>query len=420
MQAAKKIFIIAPFWGNEKHVGHKRIERFIRWSSVIGLKVIIVKAGSRDQETAQEWGHEIMLKDPTMKLGFNFTGGAKQETGDSFLRSLLRKVFILFLLPDVLALWSNKVADHPLVQKHADNVDVVLSSSPPESAHIGSYKLANEKKSKLVIDMRDGWLDESLSRLMDKIPFRKNNEAKLEKKILKRADSIFVTSAKWKQLLNSRLEFTKDKTSVLPNGYPINFAPIEASRKIDSEIVLLHTGRFSGSRKTQKIDILLDVLLNYSKTDIGKFKVLLLGDLEKEELGIINKYKSKFLESDWVIDSNKAVPRNQMFELLRDANGLLLLSTAYAAVPSKLFEYIIARKPILAVALKDSALWEIGREIPQLFLIDYNGSPDNKISLMEFFSACKSGRFKSNVPEEFSDEYLSKIFYKSLGLNGYS
>jgi len=416
MDLRKKIMIIAPFWGNEKHVGHKRIERFIRWTSGKGFKVIIVNAGYKDLEIKKDWGLEITIKDPTIKLGFNFTGGSSNETRYYYLKSLLRKVLIFYVLPDVLALWSKKVVGHPLIQKQAGNVEIILSSSPPESAHIAAYNLAKGNNAKLVIDMRDGWLDDSLSKLLNKIPFRKKCEASLENKILKRADYIFVTSIMWKQLLNSRLTFTKNKTIVLTNGYPINFIPMERTDSINNEIILFHTGRFAGSRKSQKISILLDVLLNYSKTDMNKFNLVLLGDLEPEELKIISQYRSKFLEYGWEISCNKAVPRKQMFKMLQEANGLLLLSTSYAAVPSKLYEYIITKKPTLAIALNESAVWGIGKKVPQIFLIDYKNYVGSDIPLMEYFQACKTGQFESDVPQEFSDDYLAKTFLKALGI----
>lgn len=412
---SKKILIIAPYWGNDTHVGCKRIKRFIRWFRSGNIEVIVIKAGIKESEEKKEWGYEITIKDPALKLGFNYAGEQYYSNSFSVLKSLLRKILIVILIPDAQSIWANRILSNFLVKKHYPNISHILSSNPPESAHIASYKIARKLNKKLIIDMRDGWLDEPLSKAINKVPFRKTRERKLESKILKRADFIFVTSNDWKRLLNSRLIFTKDKTFVLTNGYPLKFDIIKVNKEKRDKILLFHTGKFTGSSSSRKINILLDILLgsllNYQITGT----IVLLGDLEPEELNLITGYRKKFFNFGWDIEFSKSISQKEMYEKLLSSDGLLLLSTSQAAVPSKFFEYILTKKPIFALTPKNSAVWEIGNKLPQVFLMDYRDKNANDSSVTGFFDACKTGNVDSVIPEEFTDEYLSQIFFDSLG-----
>ena len=263
--------------------------------------------------------------------------------------------------------------------------------------------------------MRDGWLDEPLSKVINKVPFRRFIETKLESKILKRADFIFVTSSKWKSLLNSRLDFTMGKTFVLTNGYPQNLDFIVPNKDKRDKILLFHTGKFTGSSNTRKINILLDIILK----DISEYEtrgsMILLGNLEPEELDLITKYKKNFNDNGWDIQFSNSISQSEMYEKLLSSDGLLLLSTSQAAIPSKLFEYILTKKPILAITPKNSATWEICEKLPQVFLSDYRNKSENDKSIIEFLEVCKTGNVASVVPEEYTDRYLSKMFLKALG-----
>lgn len=413
MNPAKKIIIIAPFWGNEKHVGHKRIERFIRWCGAANFRVVVVNAGDMDSETATEWGTVVTVKDPMLKYGFTLASGLGQGRESGFIKSFLRKFFIVILNPDVLVAWSTRIAGHSLVKKHTSDVTHVISSSPPESAHVAAYEIARQTGAKLIIDMRDGWLDETLSKAVDIVPLRKNREKKLERKILSAADHIFVTSDEWKGLLNKRLEFTSGKTTILTNAYPENINwEVKKTGEAGDGILLFHTGRFTGSSKSRKIDILLEILLNSLRDNNIKGKLILLGDLQRSELDTVEEYRDKFRDARWEVKTGKPVPRREMLGKIMGADGLVLLSTSHAAIPGKLFEYIPAGKPLLALTPKYSAVWNLGTKIPQLFLADYSEREETAKSVSEFLASCNSGVVKTELPEEFTEKYLSGVFLR--------
>ena len=108
------------------------------------------------------------------------------------------------------------------------------------------------------------------------------------------------------------------------------------------------------------------------------------------------------------------IERSEMFKQIENANGLLLLSTGIAPIPSKIFEYIKSAKPILAVTIKDSSVWQLGDKLPQMFLYDYSAKELDYLPIKKFLSVCKTGNYDYKIPEEFSEEYLSKIFLNTV------
>jgi hypothetical protein len=145
-----------------------------------------------------------------------------------------------------------------------------------------------------------------------------------------------------------------------------------------------------------------------------KVNIELLSDLnfnDKKEIQYWHQEYSK-VGSDILI--SEQLEKNRMYEILSNSTGLLLLSFGEGSIPIKLYDYIKSKKPILAVTLETSAVWQIGYNIPQMFLYDYSDDRKDYSVIIDFLEACKSGNYEINVPEEYSDEYLSKIFLETL------
>jgi hypothetical protein len=266
--------------------------------------------------------------------------------------------------------------------------------------------------------MRDGWLDEPLRSNLRNSRVRNYIEGKLEKKILTHSKLIFVTSCKWKDLLIKRFPTFECKITILTNAYP----EFEFTKKSNPEsrpkdsLEFLHAGRFTGSSYLRKADILLTPLFN---AIIGfknplKINILLIGKLKRKDQGTLMKWIQQFqkIHSDIII--NEHMTRMKLLNLFENVDGLLLLSTSYAAIPSKTFEYIKTQKPILAVTLRGSAVWEIAQEIPQMFLYDYTNNNEGNDVIDKFLSACWTGKFEINVPNQYSEDHLSKIFMRAI------
>lgn len=406
----KKAVIFVPFWGQSGHVGNNRVDRFVRWLAEAGYQIIIIRAGSQEAERIESWGQEITVVD---RLGLHPEPTASQAKAVSRRKpNRLRRALAYWVFnPDPVVVWANAAARHSKVLQAVEGAAFILSSSSPESAHLGAWKLSRHLGIPHIVDMRDGWLDEPLKPLLRKSPLRRWQEGRMEARVLRDAAAIQVTSDVWQELLHQRLPEPSQKVGVLTNGYPQHMLkPSEASSTEEKEgLLLIHAGRFLGSRLTQSPDLLLQPLLDAVKQQSCCGTIQLFGPLSTEELAIIDCFSASFADKGWAIDCPGNLPRSELLQRLPLADGLLLLSASYAAIPSKLFEYIPTRNPIFVVTEKNSATWRVCEELPQAYLAE-TGKPEDAAVALDFIAAAKLEAPVSDVPQRYSETYLSKEF----------
>jgi glycosyltransferase involved in cell wall biosynthesis len=412
--ASQKALIVAPFWGISGHVGNYRVDRFVRWLGESGVRVVIVRAGGSDRECERSWGVEVTVRDP-IGLYRDPAPGSKSAPPPRKPNSFRRSTANFIFNPDPTIVWASRAVKNPLVMKHGEGARWVISSGPPESGHVCAARLAKRIGAGLVVDMRDGWLDEPLKSLLERSRIRRWREGRLESAILRQAERIFVTSDVWKELLEKRLPFTRDKTVILYNGYPnLELSPAPAVKSSDERMTLLHAGRFMHSSLERNPKYLLEPLLKGLGQVERKGKVVLLGQLSRDDMAEVRSWRVRYAEYGWSIEITEPVPREAMMRKLMEADGLLLLSTSNAAVPSKLFEYLAVGKPILAFTPRGSAVWRIGESIQHVSLVDYREDEDAGGAQKTFLDSCLNGVISVSLPDLFHESTLSEIFIANL------
>ena len=253
MSNRPRAVLVAPYWGQPGHVGVYRAERMARWLAQRGMEVVVVRAGGCDATVSEPWGSIITVRDP---LGLypdasDRSAAAASPRQPSRLR---RAAAMLLFVPDPTIVWARRAARDRRVLAAARGAAVVLGSSPPESAHVASSRIAAAGGAALIVDLRDGWLDEPLRREL-RHRWRRALEGRIERRIVAQAREIFVTSETWARLLAARYPVAAGRITVLTNGYP----PADYPRRSPAPaaggprpMVLLHAGRFSGSSATRR------------------------------------------------------------------------------------------------------------------------------------------------------------------------
>jgi hypothetical protein len=414
-QETKKAILFASFWRMNGHVGNNRVDRFVRWLAEDGYTVVLIRAGSCDGERQESWGQEITVRD-RMGLHNDPVPGCSDADPARKPNKYRRALAYWLFNPDPTVVWARAAAKHPAVLRAMNGAAFILSSSPPESAHVGAWMLSRRTGVPHIVDMRDGWLDEPLKPLLRSSALRRWLEGRMEARILRDAKAIQVTSDVWQELLCKRLPEVSSKVQVLTNGYPQHAPePLPKQNKgPDEELMLIHAGRFTGSRLTQLPQHLLTPLLANLSIKQAKGVIRLIGSLSADELVLIEPFKRSFQLIGWRIECAGAMPRYELLKLLPKADGLLLLSASYAALPSKLFEYIPTGKPIFAVTEKDSATWQVGTMLSQVRLIDMKNHSKNQHAESDshFYENTKFDK-----PDDFSEKVLSVRFKKNICIN---
>jgi hypothetical protein len=408
------VVLVAPFWNRPGHVGVYRVDRFLRWLGAEGVSVVLVRAASQEWVTPRPWGMEIAVRDP---FGLYPDRAPDHITPHTRKTNPIRRAAALALFnPDPTVVWARRMARHPAVLAHASGADLVLASSPPESVHVGAARLADRLGAGFIADLRDGWLDEP-NRAVVAWGWRRRLEARLEARILHRAGAILVTSHRWKELLVERLPEVGRKTVVVTNAYPLTAIPEPPSSSVSGEVTLLHAGRFSGSRRTRHVGAMLEPLCHVRPGGTGG-RIRLLGALERDDHSELESWVPRLAATGWTVQAEQPVARPEMLRALAAADGLLLLAESEAVIPSKLFEYLTAKRPVLAVTPRAGAVWALGSSLPQMFLLEPGAAAEAVPTVSAFLEACRSRDRKYVLPEDFGEPALAARFRRALALAG--
>jgi glycosyltransferase involved in cell wall biosynthesis len=258
------------------------------------------------------------------------------------------------LVPEPLVLaWVPFALPSALRLHRARRFDAVITTSPPESAHLIGRSLAR-RGAAWVADVRDAWTFEPLRPPFPTTVQRRLDE-RLERGLLGAADVVTCVSRPAADDLRSRVGADVE---LVPNGWDPELAPPAAAggtggdgapRLLDpNRVSLVYTGRFGSYGRDPRplIAALRELAASEPKSAAG-LELVLAGPFTEEEL--------KILRTDVTparIVPVGSLPRPDALALQRAADALLLLaSPARSQLANlKLFEYLAAGRPVLALA----------------------------------------------------------------------
>jgi len=405
----KKAVLFVPFWRQSAHVGNNRVDRFRRWLIEEGYELVIVLAGTREAVRYESWGQEITVVD---RLGLHPESDpdeVKQLSNrkpNRFRRALANWLFN----PDPAIVWSKAAARHPKVNDAMQGAKFILSSSPPESAHVGAWLLSRKFSVPHIMDMRDGWLDEPLKPLLNSSALRRWLESRLESRIANHAMAIQVTSDIWKELFDVRYPHLANKTHILTNSYLPNMPNPNSLilKAADEERVLIHAGRFMGSHMKREPELLMEPLLKNLTNTHYKGVIRFYGDLSEQEVVRLEDYQPRFNSINWRVEFHGSLPRAKMLDVMQNSDGLLLLSASHAALPSKMFEYLATGLPIGYVAEVGCATEKLLKKIKSS--INLESESLSGILEPDTFHGCIA-------PVEYSEPVLKRKFKEIYASN---
>jgi len=405
--------ILAPHFGHPGHLGGLRTGRFQKWATRAGYPLIVVRAGSRDEEKKHDWGRVITIRDP---FGFyrdpedqsSETRGeyrlpAKPRSANRF-RQIL--AYLLFI-PDPMLQWGRRVMSSSALRSLDFPPRWLLASSPPESSLVIASRLAQRWKAELLLDFRDGWIDETMIPLLNASKIQRFRHRRLEKKVLSAAEAIMLSSDVWKHMLGLRYPELVSRMVVLTNACPPDFPSPKPVKGRQKRFDLLYAGKIHTSRPERSCEQIFKPLLKHLDGDgVLSFR----GNLSRAEILQVKAYAPQMAERGWGVEVHPPLPRRKLWDEIAAADGLVLLSASRASIPAKLFDYLPSLRPILALVPGDSAVASLKNQIPQLFL----ASPGSEAEgIVAFLKACREGH-KASVPEEMEEEYLRRVFLDVL------
>jgi len=223
------------------------------------------------------------------------------------------------------------------------NIHAIISTSPPETSHIIAKKLKDEFKIPWVADFRDLWTQNYYYLYS---PLRKSIERRLELNTLSTAEALVTVSQPAADDLRS-LHRQKPVHSI-PNG----FDPAEVNTtpgNLTDKFTITYTGNlYPGKQSPEPLFAALRDLITEGSMDASDIEVRFYGP----EAGWIYKQAERY-ELTGTVRQFGVVPREITLNKQRESQLLLLLkwndTRQRGFYTAKIFEYLAARRPVLAV-----------------------------------------------------------------------
>jgi len=213
-------------------------------------------------------------------------------------------------------------------------IDIVISSACPFIEMLFGYELKKQLKCRWVCDFRD-------------LPFMidANDDTHLAKailfKVLNHADTITVVTKGLKRYLQSLFPHLESKISVLTNGFSLSD---QRNKTViaDNKLHVVYTGSlYAGSR----FDLLFRAVKEIQKEHPFQFFLDFVGGRGSVMAETARQYG---LEES--VRDNGFLPREKALEFQNSADCLLLLASEnLSALPAKMFEYILCKKPVVCL-----------------------------------------------------------------------
>jgi len=324
---------------------------------------------------------KLLSKKKTQTISSGIISDKKQSVLEKFLLWVRGNYFI----PDARVGWvkpSVKFLEKYLI----DNpVDVIITSGPPHSLHLIGMELKKIIKTPWLADFRDPWTSIGYHKKLNLSKKSQRKHEKLEARVLQTADHIIVTSPTTEKQFEV---ITNVHITVITNGFDTEIAE---EVKLDTKFTVSHIGSLLTERNPETLWKILSELIHENNNFASDLQLQLAGVVSDEVVKSIRSYGL----SDYLINIGY-ISHNQSLDVNKKSQVLLVLEIdsieTRAIIPGKIFEYLAAQRPILALGPKESDIEFIINQTGTGAFFDYNKEAEIKETLLSWYQKYKDDK----------------------------
>ena len=298
----------------------------------------------------------------------------RQSVADHILLWIRGNLFI----PDARKFWINPSVKYLRKIIDQEQPEAIITTGPPHSMHLIGLRLKSYFEIPWFADFRDPWTKIGYHQQLKLSGYAQKKHLRLERLVLNTADRILVTSETTKKEFE---ELTQNPIEVITNGYDTGY---ENPEPLDKRFTISHIGSLLSKRNPKNLWKVLGELVGENPEFKERFTLQLIGVVGKEVLDSI--VASGLKEHTSVLDY---VPHDRAVQYQKQAQVLLLAEInaveTKGIIPGKLFEYLAAKRPILAIGPEE---WEAGVIISRTqtgAAFDYQADSELKKLILEWF-----------------------------------
>lgn len=366
----KKVLIIAYYWPPAGGPGVQRWLKFVKYLPEFNIDPIVYVPENasypiidNDLENDVQ-NRTIVLKQPinepykiasflskknTKTISSGIIKAKKKQT---FVEKLLLYIRGNFFIPDARVGWVKPSVNYlsNYIKKNA--IDIIITTGPPHSMHLIGMELQKQLSVKWIADFRDPWTNIGYHKELKLSAKSAQKHKYLEKEVLTKADTVITTSYTTKKEF---AEITSKPIHVITNGYDVETVEKPA---LDTKFTVSHIGSLLSKRNPKILWQALNEILKENEQFKSDFQLQLIGKVSPE---ILDSLKEFNLQNH--IKTIGYIPHSEALKYQRSAQVLLLIEIdsyeTIGIIPGKLFEYMAAERPILAIGPEKSDVEKI-------------------------------------------------------------
>ncbi|MEZ7916421.1 MAG: glycosyltransferase family 4 protein [Polaribacter sp.] len=419
-----KVLIITYYWPPAGGSGVQRWLKFVKYLQEFGIEPVVYtveNANYLKQDTSLlnevPRGIEILKQpiwEPTALL---FWKKSKQQTKG--ISNVSKGGFLSFIrgnffIPDPKVFWVKPSVSY--LQKYLDNhtIDVIISTGPPHSTHLIAEKLHQKNTVKWLADFRDPWSDLYYNKDFNQLAFAKNKNKRLEERILRNSDCILTVS----NSLKEELEKTAKKVEVITNGFDDEFS---ASNNVilDTKFSISYIGLLPKQSNPKLLFKVLKGLCKESEIFKKDLKLNFIGDISEEvKVEILANKLDENTDFVGYVSHQEAIAYQNKSQVL-----LLLIPNVKnnkGILTGKLFEYLKAKRPILAIGPEKGDLATILQETNSGVIVNFDAEEKLKLEIVALYQKYKEDKLTvnfNNIEKYHRKELTKKLAFILKSLN---
>jgi glycosyltransferase involved in cell wall biosynthesis len=293
-----------------------------------------------------------------------------------------------------------------------EKIDCMISTSAPYSAHLIALRIKKRTKVPWIADFRDLWSTNTF--LYFPTRFHKGLNNYLESLVVKNADFVLTCTPLFKEDFLLRYhDFPADKFAMITNGFDPEDFPLPHPEPYP-KFTISYVGDFYGPQSPIYFLLGLRAFLNKRKGAEEKIQVLFVGPFEKRVSPIVDS-----LDLGKIVKFLGFLPHQQSIAIMRRSHLLLLILGSKAGgekiYPAKVFEYLAAQKPILAL-VPEGITKELLKESGVAFLVNPENEDAISLALDKIYLAHQTDQLPKNIEPLNLKDFNARELTKSLAV----